>query len=306
MIELLQPLFVVRHPGMNSCSLSDDGGTLITGGMTTGGQNTVRRWDCKTGRLVGEVDVGAAVSSCRVSADGKSAVAVAGKDLVCWIDLIGNAVVHRFAGHRGDVNGCALGPGEERVVSGGSDHTVRIWNTRTGAEVSRSRPHARIVLDVAASPDGRWIASSSTDGTVAVWPKGSPREVRRTPVRRHADFDEIVKPTAVLITEAGSLVQVSNDGLLEIRDLETWKITRRFEAHPPGVIHCAATLRGDLIVTCHYAKSILGWSHRTGVPVAKFEGTEGVVGNVAVSNRGGLVAAASIAGCVWKAPEPEV
>ncbi|MFE6925910.1 toll/interleukin-1 receptor domain-containing protein, partial [Nocardia sp. NPDC057663] len=61
----------------------------------------------------------------------------------------------------------ALSPDGQRVVSAGSDDTVRLWDTATGQLVGDPiTAHQNEVTSVAFSPDGRYIVSGGGDGTL--------------------------------------------------------------------------------------------------------------------------------------------
>ncbi|KAF8836814.1 WD40 repeat-like protein [Paxillus ammoniavirescens] len=57
---------------------------------------------------------------------------------------------------------------ESKVVSGSSDHTLRIWDRKTGAAQVLSG-HTGWVWDVDVSRDGKMIVSGSSDKTVRIW-----------------------------------------------------------------------------------------------------------------------------------------
>lgn len=63
----------------------------------------------------------------------------------------------------------AFSPDGRRVVTGGNDGTVRLWDGETGLPLAEPFPHAGPVLHVEFSPDGRFLASASADGTARVW-----------------------------------------------------------------------------------------------------------------------------------------
>ena len=41
-------------------------------------------------------------------------------------------VLKVLAGHTGDVNSATISVDGEKIVSGGDDHTVRVWSAKTG------------------------------------------------------------------------------------------------------------------------------------------------------------------------------
>src|SRR4029078_69389 len=70
-----------------------------------------------------------------------------------------------FRGHAGQVLPLAFAPDGATIATGGVDRTVRIWDTRTGAELRQLTGHTGEVHAVAFSPDGAIIASGSSDHT---------------------------------------------------------------------------------------------------------------------------------------------
>lgn len=63
-----------------------------------------------------------------------------------------------------------------RLVSGGDDFAIIIWDMTTGQGIRRVGHKGKVAaLDV--SPDGHWIASASWDGSIGLWPVagGAPR-----------------------------------------------------------------------------------------------------------------------------------
>jgi WD40 repeat protein len=56
------------------------------------------------------------------------------------------------------------------IASGSNDHTVCIWDVKTGAAVGHPlEGHTGCVTSVTFSPDGTLIASGSYDKTVCIW-----------------------------------------------------------------------------------------------------------------------------------------
>jgi hypothetical protein len=73
-----------------------------------------------------------------------------------------------LAGHDGTVFSVDVSPDASRIVSGGQDQSVKLWDVRSGQELRAIR-FGEPVRSVAFSPDGRQIAASGTNGTVRIF-----------------------------------------------------------------------------------------------------------------------------------------
>lgn len=73
-----------------------------------------------------------------------------------------------FRGHTGGVDCVAFSPDGKRIVSGGADQTLKVWDADKGSETLALKGHTREVTCVAFSPDGQRIVSGSSDNT-NVW-----------------------------------------------------------------------------------------------------------------------------------------
>jgi WD40 repeat protein len=89
-------------------------------------------------------------------------------------------------GHTRFVYGLACSLDGRRLVTGGDDRTIKLWDTTTGAEVITLRGHTAGLLSVAISPDGQRIASGGWDRTVRIWDI-SPPPTAATPLSGEAE-----------------------------------------------------------------------------------------------------------------------
>src|SRR5437588_11810905 len=80
-------------------------------------------------------------------------------------------------GHTDWVNGCAISPAGDIIVSASSDHTLKVWDARTGEVRQTLRGHRDGVRGCAISPAGDFIVSASCDETLNVW-EAAKREYR--------------------------------------------------------------------------------------------------------------------------------
>src|SRR5438105_565359 len=98
---------------------------------------------------------------------------------IAWLGLVMTAPLSAqqsatLTGHTDSVWSVAFSPDGKRIVSGGRDQTVKVWDAQTGTETLSLKGHTDWVNSVAFSPDGKRIASGSggglnKTGEVKVW-----------------------------------------------------------------------------------------------------------------------------------------
>jgi WD40 repeat protein len=153
--ERLAPLATLQAKGeQRAVALSADGTQLVAGGD----DGVARIWTLgKSGEAPLEVNCGAPIRS--VTFAGKDIAAVASGKLVKLIRITGGkAGASDLAGHTAEVQCVTASPDGRRLISGGNDDTVRVWDVAAGQEVSQiSRAGGGAVIDAAFSPDGTHV-----------------------------------------------------------------------------------------------------------------------------------------------------
>nr|VFJ73160.1 MAG: WD40 repeat [Candidatus Kentron sp. FW] len=147
---------------------------------------TIRIWDTGSGELVrtlrGQTGAGheGKLFAGALSPDGRW-LAMGGKTgnpNDRWIRLIDlkappDAPVRLLKGHTNVIQGLAFSPDGQRILSGSSDKTARLWDTKTGKTIEILRGHRERIYAVAfSSPDkkgGERLVTGSWDHTLRLW-----------------------------------------------------------------------------------------------------------------------------------------
>jgi YVTN family beta-propeller protein len=141
-----------------------------------------------------------------------------------------------FVGHTGEVWSVAFTPDNRRIVSAGTDSTVRVWDAETGTELKCFRGHNQGACTAAISPDGRRVLSGNrwtpmpartkpgAPWTLCLWELETGKELHCTE-GKGGDI------TSVVFSKDGRQALVANyNGTILLWNVQEWKEIRRFDA----------------------------------------------------------------------------
>jgi len=63
----------------------------------------------------------------------------------------------------------AFSPDGQRLATGGTDRTVKIWDLTTGQEILTLKGHTAMITSLHFVSEGRRLMSADMNGTVRVW-----------------------------------------------------------------------------------------------------------------------------------------
>ncbi len=191
--------------------------------------------------------------------------------------------------HDGDMECAAVSPDGTRIVSGGADGTVAIWNVETGRRESLLLGHESSISHAIFSRDGELLATSSSDKTARVWEVASGRlkyslSDHQSGVSRAA-FSPAGKSLAIMLAKKIRVYDLAT-GNVESELFANEFLVGECEFHPldPGIF-AAGTRSGNAII----------WEVSTGRKLAVLGGHRGGVSSLRFSADGNhLVTAAGV------------
>jgi hypothetical protein len=189
------------------------------------------------------------------------------------------AEVRKFEG-QGPIYGVAVSADGRKVVGGGHEGVVRLWDGLAGKELKQFAGHNGVVWAVAITPDGRRVLSGGFDRTVRLWDPLSGKEVRQ--LTGHQDYVRSVAFSA----DGRKVVTAGDDRTVRLWSAESGSELKQFRGHDHFVWSAELSPDGKRVVSGSLDKTVRLWDVATGEELKKLTGHKDTVLSVAFAPDG--------------------
>jgi WD40 repeat protein len=301
-----------RRSRVWSLDFTPDSRKVVLGGD---GLHGVQVWDLTTGETR---DLAGSGLLLNMFPDGRRFVTSWVRDQAHIIDISSGEVL-REINHGGAIWALSLSRDGRRVLTGGLDKIIRIWDAETGKQLVAFDPQADYFTRATFSPDGKEVIAGCHDKMLRVFDAETGRQ-RLAIEHPAAIWGLAVTPDGrhILTGTGGSLVGSlsglnigeGHDNVLRMWDRETGKLVREMKGHEEIIFTIDVSPDSRLAVTGSADSTMRLWDLSTGDELSKIGPGKGLVACVRFSPDGKLIVVgggiARIKGQVMEFPNEQI
>jgi serine/threonine protein kinase len=294
--ERAQETTLAGHRGaVTAVAFAKDGQQVLS----IGADGTLRWWDT-SGKLLRTLETGESVPSALAVHERHAAVGHQDGSIVLW-DVEQGSRVKSLKRNEALIWSVAFAGDANRIVSGGHDWSVTLWDGRREAgPLHLFEGHDNAVQAVAYVPRGPYIVSAGADRTIKLWDGGDYSLVRT--YKGHRDF-----VSSLAVSADGALIASGSfDKTIRIWQAGEGGGYRTLRGHKGRVTAVAFSSDPGLLVSASEDGTARIWDWKRSRLVRTLAGHSGAVKAVAFSPDGRRVATAGEDGTVriWDATTP--
>lgn len=163
-----------------------------------------------------------------------------------------------FLGHIGSVNAVDFNNDGTLLLSGSSDHNIKLWDVETGELLKTFSEHITETTDVIFTMDGKSAVSTEND-YIVYWHNAVEGPIGRKPFYGHTRTVNSVD----INNDMSTIISGSSDGTIKIWDVESGQlihsINHSLRVNTIGVNEVKFNKNGSIIVSCGNDSSINFW-----------------------------------------------
>ncbi len=240
------------HTGLiNSLDFIDAGSLLLSGSN----DHNIKIWDVESGSLIRTFSEHITVTrDAKFTPDGKSVISAEDDYLIYWRNAVGGQIGRLpMYGHTGSVLSVDMSTDMQKIVSGSSDKTVKIWDAQTGELLNSIEAHDKSVYQVEFNPVLNQFASCSSDSTIKIWDAESAELIKMLDDNDCKVFAISYHPSGDYLASCGS------NSLIYIWDLSTSKKIKTLEGHNGTINVVKFSKDGNTIISGAADDKVIVW-----------------------------------------------
>lgn len=220
----------------------------------------IRIWDATTGQCLKVLALPETIQitfKIAFSPDGTT-LAIGGNhsELVLY-DLV-TEQMRMLQGHQQSITSVAFSPNQPFLASSSHDHTVRLWDLRTGDALQVWDGHQNMVRTVAFSPDGTWLASGGDDCTIRRWQLETGQCLDVFEGHREAVCAICISP------DSKTLISGSEDSTIRHWDASDGQCLKALQGHQGAILTIALSPDGNTLVSSSLNRCVRVWDLHSG------------------------------------------
>lgn len=170
-----------------------------------------------------------------------------------------------FVGHTDGLLTIAVADDGQKALSAGHDHTVRLWDVRSGSQLRLFEGHTAAVRSVALSADGQLALSCGDDRVVYVWDLTAGKEFAR--LTGHVD-----RVRAVAFSPDGKYaLSGGDDRSVRVWDVRQKKELRAFTGHASAVTCVSVSPDGKRVLSGDRTGVLCLWNMANGSELRRWD-----------------------------------
>ncbi len=223
-------------------------------------------YDAATSRPLRLLPSEGVVYSVAFALDGTLAAGTAGQ-IQLWEVETGDRTVTLTHSEWGQVTGLAFSPDGNTLVSGATDHVIKLWDWETRRQISTWKVEGSTsgLFPVAISPDGTRLASGFDDSTVRLWHVETQKEIASA--RKHIGKVNSVSfsPDGTLLASAGgfSTANGEEDRTIRLWDAATLQEVGTLRGHEGRILSLAFSRDGATLASGSLDRTVRLWDVAT-------------------------------------------
>jgi WD40 repeat protein len=150
-------------------------------------------------------------------------------------------------------------PDGKKLVSGGGDGAIKLWDVNSGTEIQRLLGHQGGTTSLSFSPDGTTLASGSWDNTIRLWNVTDENVVSNKTLSNHT----WVVFSAEFSPDGTILVSADGAGEIKVWNSTNWEELTTFKAHQGEIRFVHFSPDSTLLATASNDGTIKIWNTST-------------------------------------------